>query len=211
MSTIVHRDGSRPYTPCQPSHSVVSPVCTSLKPKVSRSQASCDGSIRIWELDGSQQQLVEFELPSGCARCIAYHPTEYAIACGFDDGCVRIFDIASTSLLEEYKQHRGRVLAIGYTHSAQRLFSASADGGLCAYDVLHSYQPSRFFSASPHADSPCIAVASDDSLLAVGGLQTVRPTPFPPFVVSPPPRMPPFPIETPSVCRRPSSSSRRPR
>ena len=129
-------------------------------------------------MDGAQQQLVEFELPSGCARCIAYHPTEYAIACGFDDGCVRIFDIASTSLLEEYKQHRGRVLAIAYTHSAQRLFSAAADGGLCAYDVLHSYQPTRAFSAAPHADSPCIAVAPDDSLMAVGGLQTVGPTPL---------------------------------
>ena len=133
--------------------------------------ASCDGSIRVWELDGAQQQLVEFELPSGCARCIAYHPTEYAVACGFDDGCVRIFDIASTSLLEEYKQHNGKVLALAYAHSAQRLFSAAADGGLCAYDVLHSYQPSRAYSASPHADSPCLAVAPDDAVLAVGGLQ----------------------------------------
>jgi hypothetical protein len=41
-------------------------------------------------------------MPRGCARTVAYHPTEYAIACGFDNGCVRIFDIASTSLLEEY-------------------------------------------------------------------------------------------------------------
>lgn len=25
--------------------------------------ASCDGTIRVWEIDGAQQQLVEFELP----------------------------------------------------------------------------------------------------------------------------------------------------
>lgn len=133
--------------------------------------ASCDGSVRVWELDGVQQQLVELEVEKGCCRAIAYHPAEYAIACGFDDGAVRVFDIASTSLLEEYQQHEGRVLALAYSHGARRLFSAASDGGLCAYDVLHSYQPCRAYAASPHADSPCLAVCSDDQLLAVGGLQ----------------------------------------
>eukprot|EP00965_Chrysotila_dentata_P071405 2359824-Pleurochrysis_carterae.AAC.2 len=56
------------------------------------------------------------QVTDGCARVVAYHPTEYAMACGFDDGAVRIFDIASTSLLEEYKQHDGRVLALAYAH-----------------------------------------------------------------------------------------------
>lgn len=95
--------------------------------------AGCDGSLRVWELDGTQAQLVEFELPEGCSRCVAYHPTEYAIAAGFDDGSVRIFDIASTSLLEEYTQHAGVVVDILYSHDAERLFSASTDCGLCAY------------------------------------------------------------------------------
>ena len=133
--------------------------------------ASCDGSIRVWELDGVQQQLVELEVEKGCCRTIAYHPAEYAIACGFDDGIVRIFDIASTSLLEEYQQHEGKVLALAYSHGARRLFSAASDGGLCAYDVLHSYQPCRAYAAAPHADSPCLAVCADDTILAVGGLQ----------------------------------------
>ena len=133
--------------------------------------ASCDGSVRVWELDGVQQQLVELEVEKGCCRAIAYHPAEYAIACGFDDGAVRVFDIASTSLLEEYQQHEGQVLALAYSLGARRLFSAASVGGLCAYDVLLSYQPCRAYAASPHADSPCLAVCSDDQLLAVGGLQ----------------------------------------
>ena len=64
-----------------------------------------------------------------------------------------------------------QVLALAYSHGARRLFSAASDGGLCAYDVLHSYQPCRAYAASPHADSPCLAVCADDQLLAVGGLQ----------------------------------------
>ena len=78
--------------------------------------ASNDGSIRVWELDGNQAQLVEFEMPDGCSRAVAYHPSEYAVACGFDDGSVRVFDIASTSLLEEYQQHDGQALALPHSH-----------------------------------------------------------------------------------------------
>ena len=37
--------------------------------------------------------------------------------------------------------------------------------------MLHAYQPCRAYAASPHADSPCLAVCADDQLLAVGGLQ----------------------------------------
>ena len=134
--------------------------------------ASCDGTIRVWELDNNQAQLVEFELPSGCARAVAYHPTEYAIACGFDDGSMRVFDIASTSLLEEYTQHHGKVVDLVYTHGGERLFSAGTDCAITAYDAVHAYQPSRSYSATvfPNA-SPCLAVASDDSLLVAGCLQ----------------------------------------
>lgn len=109
-------------------------------------------------------------MPRGCARTVAYHPTEYAIACGFDNGCVRIFDIASTSLLEEYQQHKGRVFDVLYSHAALRLFSAADDGTLTAYDVLHSYQPSRAYTATPTASCPCLAISTDDSCLVAGGL-----------------------------------------
>ena len=75
--------------------------------------ASCDGSIRVWELDGNQSQLVEFELPAGCARAVAYHPTEYAIACGFDDMDI-ICELTDDELREdigiEKKGHRRKML-----------------------------------------------------------------------------------------------------
>ena len=138
--------------------------------------ASCDGSIRVWELDGNQAQLVEFEMPSGCSRAVAYHPTEYSIACGFDDGSIRVFDIASTSLLEEYTQHQGKVVDLLFAHNAEKLYSAGADGVLCAYDVVHAYQPSRTYSAAPGAEpaSPCLAITKDDLLLVAGSLQKAQ-------------------------------------
>ena len=86
------------------------------------------------ELDGNQSQLVEFEMPQGCSRCCAYHPTEHVLACGFDDGSVRVFDIASTSLLEEYAQHTGASSTSVPVVGGPAL-PAGVDGAITAYDV----------------------------------------------------------------------------
>ena len=113
--------------------------------------ASCDGTVRVWELDGAAPQLVEFEVPGGCARSVAYHPADYSLACGFDDGTVRVFDIGSTSLLAEHRQHRGRVLALAHAHGARRLFSAASDGSLVAYDSAHQPPPCPLARVSRHS------------------------------------------------------------
>lgn len=40
------------------------------------------------------------------------------------------------------------------------------------YDALHAYQPSRSYAAKPYAEaSPCLAITSDDAILAAGSLQ----------------------------------------
>ena len=36
--------------------------------------------------------------------------------------------------------------------------------------VLHSYQPSRAYTATPTASCPCLAISTDDSCLVAGGL-----------------------------------------
>ena len=46
----------------------------------------------------------EFDATSSAPTCIAYHPSQYAIACGFADGCLRIFDVSTTAVMEEYRQ-----------------------------------------------------------------------------------------------------------
>ena len=58
-----------------------------------------DGSIRIWDL-GTHHQLYEFDAPGEVPCSCAYHPVQHEVACGFASGCLRIFDIASTSLVQ---------------------------------------------------------------------------------------------------------------
>jgi WD40 repeat protein len=58
-----------------------------------------DGTIRVWDLNNFEQ-LFEFNAPGEKVTCAAYHPKRYEIAAGFDSGLIRVFDIASTSLIQ---------------------------------------------------------------------------------------------------------------
>jgi hypothetical protein len=81
--------------------------------------------------------------------------------------CVRVFDIASTSTLQEYQQHRGSVLQLLYRKDGKRLFSAASCGTICVYDVTREHQPIRMVSL----DFPVAHTALALSPGATGGLR----------------------------------------
>jgi WD40 repeat protein len=71
---------------------------------------STDGSVRIWDAT-THQQLFEFGRGSHSlgssssaapcrASCAAFSPTGYQLAVGFNEGMVRLFDIATSQLLQ---------------------------------------------------------------------------------------------------------------
>jgi WD40 repeat protein len=66
--------------------------------------ASADGSVRIWDIT-SHQQLYEFGGSSASSRACgaptaaAYHPRAYQLAVGYSTGLLRLFDVATTTLL----------------------------------------------------------------------------------------------------------------
>ena len=60
---------------------------------------SADGTLRIWSL-ATHQQLFEFHAPGEVVTCVAYHPSLYEIAAGFQNGRVRVFDVATTTLVQ---------------------------------------------------------------------------------------------------------------
>ncbi|XXQ37026.1 CFA20 domain-containing protein [Plasmodiophora brassicae] len=129
------------------SHSgAISDVCVS--PRLDEfATASSDGTVRIWDI-ASHQQLYEFLTPVESAICVAYHPQQNQLALGFASGKIRIIDIASTTMIVECCQHTGPVRSLVYTPDGRRLFSASDDRHICAFDVLRFYQPVRVLGAS---------------------------------------------------------------
>ncbi len=96
---------------------------------------SSDGTIRGWDVT-SHAQLFELAAPGEVIQCCAYHPDRHELACGFDQGRVRIFDIAETALLQEHKQHRQGVLQVLYLPSGKLLFSLGQPSPLIAFCII---------------------------------------------------------------------------
>ncbi len=84
--------------------------------------ASADGTTRVWDL-ATHAQLYEFDTPGEAALCCAYHPSRRELACGYDSGRVRVFDVAKAALVQEQQQHRAAVTDILFAPTGLLLFS----------------------------------------------------------------------------------------
>jgi hypothetical protein len=49
----------------------------------------------VWN-NTAAEQLFEFSAPREVCRCVVFHPVAHVIACGFDNGFVRVFDVPTT-------------------------------------------------------------------------------------------------------------------
>jgi WD40 repeat protein len=142
---------------------------------------SSDSTIRVWDVKSAEQRF-QFDAPGEVAKCVVYRPSQHSaqdtqdeIACGFESGCVRIFDIPSTSTLCEHTQHQGAVVQLLYSHDGNLLYSAGEDGQLCVYDVMRQYQPVKMLSSNLSAPNKAVSVhlalSPDSRLLAAAGLE----------------------------------------
>lgn len=128
---------------------------------------SADGSVRIWDAV-TQQQLVEFgkggytrdgggsAAPCG-ASCAAFNPAADQLAVGFREGLVRLFDVATSELLQERQQHAGAVTQLLFTPDGSRLLSCGADRRVVVYAVHHGCLPLKALTTPP---PPAVAAGS---------------------------------------------------
>ncbi|MGH0128105.1 UNVERIFIED_CONTAM: hypothetical protein FKN15_033205 [Acipenser sinensis] len=95
---------------------------------------SLDNSVRVWDID-SMQQLFDF-ISEDTPCAVAFHPVQQVFACGFSSGLVRVFNIASSSLLAEHKQHRGQVIGLTFSPDGENMYSAGSLGSLALYNSV---------------------------------------------------------------------------
>eukprot|EP00742_Colponemidia_sp_Colp-10_P012496 GILJ01014047.1.p1 GENE.GILJ01014047.1~~GILJ01014047.1.p1 ORF type:complete len:1899 (+),score=257.13 GILJ01014047.1:33-5729(+) len=129
-----------------------------------------DGSMRVFNVN-TMEQLFEFKVDDDLALCVCFHPEYQIMACGFDSGLTRVFDVESTSLIEEVKQHEMAVDSISYSNNGRLLFSTSKDGCICIYDALRSYQPIKIIHAPRSSSGLNLCVSQDSSLFVVIGAE----------------------------------------
>ncbi|WIA16802.1 hypothetical protein OEZ85_013742 [Tetradesmus obliquus] len=135
--------------------------------------ASADGSVRIWDIT-SHQQLYEFGGGSSSRTCgaptaAAYNPRAYQLAVGYSSGLLRLFDVATTTLLLEQQQHKGAVTQLLFAPDGSRLLSCGADGKLVACDASTQCAAA---AAEAGAGGATISVFAASSLEAVLCIET---------------------------------------
>ncbi|XP_035694518.1 WD repeat-containing protein 90-like [Branchiostoma floridae] len=127
---------------------------------------SADHTIRVWDMTNFKQ-LYDFSAPKECPCAVAYHPSQQVLACGFENGCVRVFNVSSTSLIAEHKQHRGKVVGLTFSPSGSYLYSADYFGTLVMYSTTEpDYAIIRVLGnmvARSEAHAPHALAMSEDS------------------------------------------------
>jgi len=129
---------------------------------------SADRTIRIWCTNSGIQKF-EFASPQDPPTCVAYHPTEQVIACGFASGFVRIFDVESTETIYELEQHTNVVLSIAYDCEGSMLYAAASDGHISVFDVKEQYTPVKTVACDVPEDNVVMCLSADGQYLCSTG------------------------------------------
>ena len=57
-----------------------------------------DGSLRVWALEGSKEEILKYVAADATAcTCLAFSSREHVLAVGFGDGAIRIFDVSAAN------------------------------------------------------------------------------------------------------------------
>ncbi|KFQ55786.1 WD repeat-containing protein 90, partial [Nestor notabilis] len=129
---------------------------------------SQDSTIRVWDLV-SMQQLYDFTAAEGKPCAVAFHPTQQILACGFDNGMVWTFSLATSSLLVEHKQHRTVITGLTFSPDGNFMFSSCLQGSLALYSCMaqksHVLRVLGNVVARDAGSGPDALVVSGDSCL----------------------------------------------
>jgi WD40 repeat protein len=88
---------------------------------------SKDKTIRLWDIQ-SNDEVYEFSSPVDQPLCVAAHPQQSIFACGFESGKMRIFDIDTTEVLDEFSQFNKPLKSLRYDNSGKLLIACCQDG-----------------------------------------------------------------------------------
>ena len=78
-------------------------------------------------------------MTQNAARCLAINPEKKEFAVGYSDNHIRIFDLTTFELKQEFEAHKNSVFALQYDPNYQHLFSGSRDAHLKIWDASANY------------------------------------------------------------------------
>jgi len=93
---------------------------------------SKDKTIRLWNIE-DHQQAYEFSSFDDQALCASLCPNKQIFACGFESGCLRIFDIERTSVIGEYRMFDKALVDLKYLKDC--LLTLAVDGSIAVHNT----------------------------------------------------------------------------
>ena len=134
---------------------------------------SDDETIRVWDLD-TLCQLYDFRAASEKPCAVTYHPHQQLFACGFRNGAVRVFNIATASMLAEHREHKGLITGLAFSPNGEHMYSAGSHGILVLYEgSTEDFSVQRMLvntvARGDHFAPDVLAVTDDSQRLAIIG------------------------------------------
>jgi|DEB0MinimDraft_12_1074336.scaffolds.fasta_scaffold03100_5 WD repeat-containing protein 90 len=101
---------------------------------------SRDRTIRLWDME-SNDEVYEFSSPIDQPLCVAAHPQLSIFACGFESGKMRIFDIDTTEVVDEFSQFNKPLKSLCYDNSGKLLIACCQDGSVAIHNAARQHLP----------------------------------------------------------------------
>ncbi len=142
-----------------------------------------DQQVVLWKTEGLKQVKVVAST-GGKPGTLAFNGDGTRLACGGDDGTIRVFNAIDGSQITSYKAHGKAILAMAFEPSGRTIVSLGADRNMKTSDaatgqiVKEKFLPAKIkFDAKPEDEFQQIRSASctpDGSLFAIGGYNFYR-------------------------------------
>jgi WD40 repeat protein len=104
-----------------------------------------DKTIRLWSTE-TMDEVYEFSSPVDQPLSISAHPHEPLFACGFESGKMRIFNIDSTEVIEEFSQFNKPLKALSYDNTGKLLIACCIDGAISIHNALRQHLPVKMMN-----------------------------------------------------------------
>ena len=88
---------------------------------------------QVWVLSLLTHMMLTCEGHTDDVTALAWSPDGACIASASADGTVRVWELASASLLLIYSEHRSPVAAVAWSHDGQLVASGGIDGTICIW------------------------------------------------------------------------------
>lgn len=126
-----------------------------------------DKSIRLW--NEAYVQIYEYSSPSDEPTAVSASPTADSFVVGFQSGTVRLFEMGSLQVLEEFTSHVTAVILIQHSADGKWAITISEEGAFTLLDAQRKYIAIKHVLAECPGEFNTADFAPDSSEFAIAG------------------------------------------